>query len=73
MPLLPQVTRALHDYCTLTAEDACWQQLVLPLRDGVSIARYVGAARRAASLANVGHDTRKGTAVRKERRQGEID
>ena len=54
-------------------EDACWQQLVLPLRDGVSIARYVGAARRGASLANVCHDTRKGTAVRKERREGEKD
>lgn len=36
-----KVTRSLYRYVTHTAQDAQWQQLVLPLRDGLSIARRI--------------------------------
>jgi len=36
-----KVTRALYDYVAVTGSDERWQQLVLPLRDGLSIARRV--------------------------------
>jgi hypothetical protein len=36
-----KVTRALHDYVAQTAADARWQQLILPLRDGLSVCRRV--------------------------------
>ena len=36
-----KVTRALYDYVAQTAQDARWQQLVLPLRDGLSVCRRV--------------------------------
>ena len=34
-----KVTRALHEYVASSAEDPQWQQLVLPLRDGISVCR----------------------------------
>ena len=36
-----KVTRALYDYVAQTAADARWQQLILPVRDGISICRRV--------------------------------
>lgn len=36
-----KVTRALHDYVAQTAVDARWQQIILPLRDGLSVCRRV--------------------------------
>jgi predicted O-methyltransferase YrrM len=34
-----RVTRSLYEYVEKTAEDSRWQQLVMPLRDGLSVAR----------------------------------
>ena len=36
-----KVTRALLDYVASTAQDSRWQQVILPLRDGISVARRV--------------------------------
>lgn len=36
-----KVTRALYEYLAHTGRDERWQQIVLPLRDGLSIARRV--------------------------------